>query len=163
MIDDFTALFSLFFSEENQLISMFFSAFLSATVLPGNSELIFSTLVSKNLLVSQTIFSINILWLVSIATLGNSLGSIVTYAMGLLIPKPVNLQNRTTRWALYLCEKYGVFALILASLPIIGDVLCGIAGWLRLNIWQVLIFITLGKLARYVLLLLMLYPFMLGG
>ncbi|WGE83770.1 YqaA family protein [Actinobacillus equuli] len=159
MIDYFSSVFSFFFSEENQLISMFLSAFLSATVLPGNSELIFSALASKNLLAEQTIFSTSMLWLVLIATLGNSLGSIVTYAMGLLIPKPVNLQNRSARLALSLCEKYGVFALLLTSLPVIGDVLCGMAGWLRLNIWQTVFFITLGKLVRYLLLLFMLYPF----
>ncbi|WGE51018.1 DedA family protein [Actinobacillus equuli subsp. haemolyticus] len=159
MIDYFSSVFNFFFSEENQLISMFLSAFLSATVLPGNSELIFSALASKNLLAEQTIFSTSMLWLVLIATLGNSLGSIITYAMGLLIPKPVNLQNRSARLALSLCEKYGVFALLLTSLPVIGDVLCGMAGWLRLNIWQTVFFITLGKLVRYLLLLFMLYPF----
>ncbi|MCO4167350.1 YqaA family protein [Actinobacillus suis] len=160
MIDYFTSLLSFFFSEENQLISMFLSAFLSATVLPGNSELIFTALASKNLLAEQTIFSASMMWLALIATLGNSLGSIVTYAMGLLIPKPVNLQHRSARLALSLCEKYGVFALLLTSLPVIGDVLCGIAGWLRFNIWQAVLFITLGKLARYLLLLFTLYPFM---
>ncbi|WP_150538369.1 YqaA family protein [Actinobacillus vicugnae] len=159
MLDYLTSFFSLFFSLENQLITMFFSAFLSATVLPGNSEIIFSTLASKNLLVNQTIFSTSMCWLVLVATFGNSLGSIVTYAMGLLIPKPINVQKSGTRWALALCEKYGVFALLLTSLPIVGDVLCGIAGWLRLNIWQSVLFITLGKLARYLLLLFMLYPF----
>lgn len=159
MVDYFSSVFSFFFSEENQLITMFLSAFFSATILPGNSELIFSALASKNLLAERTLFSASMLWLVVIATLGNSLGSIVTYAMGLLIPKPVNLRHRSARLALSLCEKYGVFVLLLTSLPVIGDVLCGMAGWLRLNIWQTVFFITLGKLVRYLLLLFMLYPF----
>ncbi|CUU52361.1 YqaA family protein [Actinobacillus pleuropneumoniae] len=153
MTDYITSLLSLFFSEENQLFTMFLSAFLSATVLPGNSEIIFTTLATQISLTNSDLFSAQMLWLLSVATLGNSLGSSVTYAMGLLIPKPLDLKNKSARWALALCEKYGVFALLLSSLPIIGDLLCGIAGWLRFNLWQSLIFICLGKFIRYLILL----------
>lgn len=153
MTDYITSLLSLFFSEENQLFTMFLSAFLSATVLPGNSEIIFTTLATQISLTNSDLFSAQMLWLLSVATLGNSLGSSVTYAMGLLIPKPLDLKNKSARWALALCEKYGVFALLLSSLPIIGDLLCGIAGWLRFNLWQSLIFIYLGKFIRYLILL----------
>ena len=47
MIDYFTSLSGLFFSEQNQLLLMFISAFVSSTILPGNSEVIFSTLIAK--------------------------------------------------------------------------------------------------------------------
>jgi len=39
--------------------------------------------------------------------------------------------------------------LLLSWLPLIGDVLCLAAGWLRLNFIKSLFFITLGKFARY--------------
>lgn len=158
MTDYFTSFFSLFFSVENQLITMFLSAFLSATVLPGNSEIIFTTLATQTRLTDSNLFSSQILWLLGVATLGNSLGSSITYAMGLLIPKPLDLKHKTAQWALRLCEKYGVFALLLSSLPIIGDLLCGIAGWLRFNLWQSLIFICLGKFIRYLILLFAISP-----
>ena len=158
MTDYFTSFFSLFFSAENQLITMFLSAFLSATVLPGNSEIIFTTLATQTRLTDSNLFSSQILWLLGVATVGNSLGSSITYAMGLLIPKPLDLKHKTAQWALRLCEKYGVFALLLSSLPIIGDLLCGIAGWLRFNLWQSLIFICLGKFIRYLILLFAISP-----
>ena len=158
MTDYFTSFFSLFFSVENQLITMFLSAFLSATVLPGNSEIIFTTLATQTRLTDSSLFSSQILWLIGVATVGNSLGSSITYAMGLLIPKPLDLKHKTAQWALRLCEKYGVFALLLSSLPIIGDLLCGIAGWLRFNLWQSLIFICLGKFIRYLILLFAISP-----
>ncbi|WGE34202.1 DedA family protein [Actinobacillus genomosp. 1] len=158
MTDYFTSFFSLFFSVENQLITMFLSAFLSATVLPGNSEIIFTTLATQTRLTDSNLFSSQILWLLGVATVGNSLGSSITYAMGLLIPKPLDLKHKTAQWALRLCEKYGVFALLLSSLPIIGDLLCGIAGWLRFNLWQSLIFICLGKFIRYLILLFAISP-----
>lgn len=158
MTDYFTSFFSLFFSVENQLITMFLSAFLSATVLPGNSEIIFTTLATQTRLTDSNLFSSQILWLLGVATVGNSLGSSITYAMGLLIPKPLDLKHKTAQWALRLCEKYGVFALLLSSLPMIGDLLCGIAGWLRFNLWQSLIFICLGKFIRYLILLFAISP-----
>ncbi|QLB20388.1 hypothetical protein A6B43_01925 [Vespertiliibacter pulmonis] len=148
MLDYFTSFFSLFFSAENQLWIMFLSAFLSATILPGNSEIIFSTLLTQHLLIGQNNLTLT---LFIIATVGNSLGSLTTYLMARLIPKPLN-ESTTVRWALQQSEKYGGWLLLLSWLPVIGDILCGVAGWLRLNFWQSVLFITLGKAIRYGLL-----------
>lgn len=145
MLDDFTSFISLLFFTENQLWIMFFSAFLSATVLPGNSELIFSTLLTQNLLIEHDKLP---LALFSFATLGNSLGSLTTYLMARFIPKPLGRGNIVT-WTVQQSEKYGAWLLLLSWLPVIGDILCGVAGWLRLNFWQSALFITLGKAIRY--------------
>ena len=150
MTDYLTAFLGFFFSDESQLILMFFSAFLSSTVLPGNSEIVFSTLIAQNSLNSGS----NVpLVLFILATAGNALGSFTTYLMALLLPK-VNLdtQKKAVKWAITYSRKYGAWILLLSWLPVIGDLLCGIAGWLRLNVWQSLLFITLGKAIRYAVL-----------
>ncbi|MDH2997652.1 hypothetical protein A1D22_07970 [Pasteurellaceae bacterium LFhippo2] len=151
MFDYTTSFLGLFFGPEYQMLLMFFSAFLSSTLLPGNSEIIFSTLISQNILINkQAVF---FLWF--FATLGNSLGSLTTYWMAYLIPKP-NIndhQSKTTQWALRNSQKYGVWILLLSWLPVVGDLLCGIAGWLRFNMWQTILFIIIGKGARYAMIL----------
>ncbi|MGB1703144.1 MAG: YqaA family protein, partial [Cycloclasticus sp.] len=55
-----------------------------------------------------------------------------------------------------LIQRYGSVALILSWLPVIGDVLCLVAGWLRINFLTSLCFITLGKFARYFIISLLL-------
>ena len=158
MVEYLMSVFNPLFTGKNQWITMFASAFLSATLLPGNSEIIFGTLASQLIMTNQTIFSSHLGLLLFVATLGNGLGSAVTYTMGLLVPKPVDAKNRYARWALEQCNKYGVFALLFSSLPFVGDVLCATAGWLRFNPWLSILFMTLGKLARYLFLLILLYP-----
>lgn len=152
-----TSFFSLFFSEQNQLITMFISGLLSSTLLPGNSEIIFTTLASQHI-VTNEIPTSSLTALVIVATLGNSLGSLITYAMGLLLPRPKKADNRYTKWALEKSKKYGVLVLLFSWLPIVGDIFCGIAGWLRFNLWQSVMLIVIGKLLRYLFLLATLYP-----
>lgn len=153
-----TEYLTLFFSTENQLITMFVSGILSSTILPGNSEVIFTTLASQYIIADSSFYSSPLMGLLLVATVGNSLGSLITYAMGLLVPKPTQAENRYTHWALAKSEKYGVIILLFSWLPIVGDIFCGIAGWLRFNIWQSIILIVIGKLLRYLFLLVMLYP-----
>lgn len=49
-------------------------------------------------------------------------------------------------------QRYGAAALLLSWLPVIGDLLCVLAGWLRLPWGAVLLYLTLGKAVRYALL-----------
>lgn len=148
MSDYITAFTGLFLKEENQLWLMFASSFLSATVLPGNSEIVFGALAS------QLIFTQNFSMLFSvfaIATLGNTLGSLTTYLMALLLPEPKIKQNQTatTQSAIRYAQQYGVWVLLFSWLPVIGDILCGVAGWLRFNPYWSFLLIMLGKAARY--------------
>lgn len=144
MSDYLTAFLGFFLQTEHQLWLMFFSSFLSSTLLPGNSEIVFGTLAVQ----TDTPF---LLWF--IATLGNSLGSLTTYAMARLIPPPNFVENtsKKTAYAIKLAQQYGAYSLLLSWLPLLGDVLCGVAGWLRLPLWQTALCITLGKGARYAL------------
>lgn len=148
MSDYLTSFIGFFLSDVNQLWLMFFSGLLSSTVLPGNSEIVFSSLASQLVLTGNP-SDLFLLWLV--ATLGNSLGSLTTYAMALLVPKPEIAENsrKTTAWAIHTAQKYGVYSLLLSWLPVVGDLLCGVAGWLRLPMLPCALCITLGKAVRY--------------
>lgn len=124
--------------------SLFLSAFISSTLLPGGSELLLGYQVNE---APERWLS-----LVAIATAGNLLGSMVTFAMGWWVASryPANFLNKPNNLkASALLQRLGPFALLLAWLPIIGDPLCLVAGWLRFNIGLSLLFIGVGKLFRY--------------
>ena len=124
---------------------LFSSALLSATLLPGGSEA---------LLLARLGDGVAWLPLVLTATLGNLLGSLVTYAMG-----RAGNQVITRRWLridaadIARAEKWfarwGAPVLLLAWLPVVGDPLCLFAGLLRLDLPRFLLLVGLGKLARY--------------
>ncbi|MCW9718980.1 YqaA family protein [Avibacterium sp. 21-599] len=135
---------------QNSLWIMFSSAFFSATVLPGNSEIIFLFLTAPFI---GTIFSIDLVELLIAAVLGNTLGGMTTYVIGRGLPK-LEQKNRQQRWALNKIQRYGIWTLLLSWLPIVGDAFCAMAGWLRFNWLKSLLFIMIGKLFRYMLLLL---------
>lgn len=158
MFEILSSLWAMLSSEENRLIAMFISSFTSATVLPGNSELMFSAIASR-ITVENSLFSTAMCWLWLVATVGNTLGGLTTYAMALLLPKPLeNAQpSRRMQWVLKQSHKYGVWALLLSGLPLVGDLLCGVAGWLRFNPWHSALVLFIGKGVRYALLLIPIY------
>jgi membrane protein YqaA with SNARE-associated domain len=53
---------------------------------------------------------------------------------------------RAERWV----QRYGAPVLLLAWLPVVGDPLCAVAGWLRLPFWSCVVYIAIGKFGRYV-------------
>ena len=149
MLDFLTALWG-----EHQFWTMFVSAFLSATVLPGNSEIVFLGLAAKIQLPEQVYFSHDILWLLFSATSGNTLGSLTTYWLGRWFPSPDWQANSPkVRWVLRQIQRYGAWSLLLSWLPVVGDLFCAVAGWLRLNSWHAFMFILLSKFLRYFFLL----------
>ena len=156
---DIFSFFSADFWQTHALYLMFFSAFLSATVLPGNSEVVFVALAAPKLVLGS-LFSADILALVFFATLGNGLGSLTTYGIGRWMPK-FDPKNHRTLWVTNQIKRYGAITLLLSWLPVVGDLFCAIAGWLRLNFVVSSVFIFLGKLVRYVALLFFSAPFLL--
>lgn len=120
------------------LAGLFGSAFLSATVLPGNSE---AALVA--LLHFQPAMAVSA---VLVATAGNVLGGLTTVWLGRRLPKAP--EGRVVRWA----QRFGSSMLILSWLPGVGDALCAVAGWLRWPWLPVILWVTLGKVLRYALL-----------
>lgn len=147
------------FWQTHALWLMFASAFLSATVLPGNSEIIFIVLAIPKLALG-TWLSTDIFLLIFMATLGNGLGSLTTYGIGRWLPQ-FRPKNHLTLWVMKQLQRYGSLTLLLSWLPVVGDLFCALAGWLRLNFIVSCFFIFLGKLVRYVALLFLSVPFLL--
>jgi membrane protein YqaA with SNARE-associated domain len=122
-------------SNDLSLWGLFFSSFLAATLLPGGSEAVLFGVLKAY---PET------LWIaLGIATIGNTLGGMVTFGMGWLLPQTQQLKHVEK------LRRYGTPALLFAWVPLIGDALCLAAGWLRLNPWQAALFMAIGKLARY--------------
>jgi membrane protein YqaA with SNARE-associated domain len=125
------------------LSTVFVVSFISATLLPLGSEPVVFGLVK---------LSPELLWpSIGIATIGNTLGGALTWAMGLASHKVVDHYQHSKHHlrALDWLERVGPKACLLAWLPIVGDPLCGVAGWLKLPFWPCLLYMAIGKLARY--------------
>lgn len=130
----------------SDLIVMFSGAFLAATLLPGGSEVLLVALLNK---VPQAWLA-----LVAVASIGNTLGAMTSFylgRLGRLAKSPAALSEGKYAKALTLIERYGVWALLLSWAPIIGDVLCLFAGWLKLPMLPALIVIFIGKTVRYLM------------
>lgn len=126
-----------FFTSDLSLWGLFLSSLLGATLLPGGSELV---------LLGVLRLHPDLFWpAVLLGTLGNTLGGMVTFGMGFMLPQTQQLKHVDR------VSSYGTPALLLAWAPIIGDALCLTAGWLRLNPWRAALFMAVGKFARYYL------------
>jgi len=128
--------------------ALFLSAFLSATLLPGSSEAMLVGLLSAG--------HAPVAVLVVVATAGNVLGSTVNWLLGRFFAHYRDLRwfpvsQRAYERAEYWYRRYGVWSLLLAWLPIVGDPLTLIAGVLRTDIRWFLVLVTAGKGARYLL------------
>ncbi len=88
--------------------------------------------------------------LVAIATVGNTLGGLTNMIAGRLLPDRQSGRGRAM--AQHWLERYGVAALLFSWVPIIGDMLCVLAGWLRLPWGLALLCIFIGKALRYLVL-----------
>lgn len=126
------------FSPDAGLWGLAASAFVSATILPGNSEVVLLAVLAK--------FP-HLFWLaIAVATVANTAGGMTSYLLGRLLPR--KLDSRALQWL----QRHGEWALLLSWVPLVGDALCVAAGWLRLNAWTSLLLMAVGKFARYVLL-----------
>lgn len=125
--------------EAGALAGLFASAFLSATLLPGNSEVVLAALVAS---------MPGLVWpAVAVATAGNTAGGMTSWAIGRLLPAEGG--RKLAPRAVALARRYGVAALLLSWVPLIGDALCAAAGALRLNAFACLAWMALGKGLRY--------------
>ena len=119
------------------LAALFASAFVSATVLPGNSEIVLVAVLKA--------FPERFAQAIALATLGNTLGGLTTYGVGRLLPQRKVPEGPALAWV----RRYGAVALLLSWVPVIGDALCAAAGWLRVPLWSSALALLIGKLARY--------------
>lgn len=128
---------------EYGLSTVFLMSFISATLLPVGSEPAVFGLVKLN----PAMF-----WpAIGVATLGNTLGGAVDWWMGFGAHKvadkypKASVHGRVLGWL----EKLGPKACLLAWLPVVGDPLCAVAGWLKLPFWPCVGYMAVGKFLRY--------------
>ena len=127
------------------LSTVFVVAFLSATLLPlGSEPAVYGLVALRPDLFWPAMF---------VATAGNTLGGAVSWWMGLGTHKAIDSVRRTPTElrALAWLEKLGPKACFFAFLPVIGDPLCAVAGWLKLPFWPCLGWMAVGKFLRYVI------------
>ncbi len=145
------------------LSAIFVVSLVSATLLPLGSE----PAVFGYVKLAPHMFWAAVL----VATLGNTIGGIISYAMGwwgkrgydrlrarhearhgAAASEPAHAPNQRDRWHAYAhawIERYGPKTLLLSWLPLVGDPLCAVAGWLRMDFWPSVLYMAIGKLLRY--------------
>ncbi|MRD48314.1 DedA family protein [Caenimonas koreensis DSM 17982] len=126
------------------LTTLFVAAFISATLLPVGSEPVLYGLLRLNP---------DIFWqAILVATAGNTLGGMLDWWIGYGAHEAVDKYSHSkhhTR-ALEWLERLGPKACLLSWLPLVGDPLCAVAGWLKLPFWPCTAYMLIGKFLRYV-------------
>ncbi len=128
-------------------IILFTSSFASSTILPGHSEITLTALIIQK--------KYDIFYLVFFASLGNILGSVLNWYLGLYFLKFKNKkwfpfkENHINKVSKYFL-KYGKWSLLLSWVPFIGDVLTLVAGMFRVPLHQFVIIVSVAKIGRYI-------------
>ncbi|MBQ5727485.1 MAG: DedA family protein, partial [Mailhella sp.] len=127
-------------------LGIFASAFVSATLLPAQSEAVLGALLADG--------SHSAVLLIAVATLGNTLGAATNWLLGLYVNRfkdrrwfPVKPERlaQAERWY----RRWGRWSLLLSWAPLIGDALCLAAGVLREPLPSFLAIVFTAKLLRY--------------
>ena len=121
------------------LWALFVSAFVSSTILPGNSEIVLVAVLRSGATLPAVA--------VAVATAGNTLGGLTTYGLGRLLPSRLPEGAALAR-----VRRFGSAALLLSWVPVAGDALCAAAGWLKLSWIACTLAMAAGKLLRYAVL-----------
>jgi len=124
---------------------LFVLSFLASTLLPIGSEWLLVLMLLKG----NDPFST-----VSVATVGNYLGSCTTWAIGiwggpLLVRRILRIDPATEEAAVRFYRRYGVWSLLLSWMPIIGDPICLAGGILKVDFTRFSLLVFTGKLVRY--------------
>ncbi|GAB2890199.1 YqaA family protein [Paralcaligenes ginsengisoli] len=143
------------------LSAIFLVSLVSATLLPMGSE----PAVFAYVKMAPDMFWPAML----VAAAGNTLGGMITYGVGEAAEKAyrrwhekhghlpesqAGLRHKAggrwhaqiSRWS----HRVGPPILFFAWLPVVGDPLCAVAGWMRLSFWPCVFYMAVGKFLRYV-------------
>ena len=128
---------------------LFLAAFVAATLLPAQSELVLTGLLASG--------NYSPVALIAVASAGNILGSVVNWLLGRAIehfrdrpwfPVKPHALKRAEGWY----HRYGRWSLLASWAPVIGDPLTVVAGVLREPFWSFLLLVAIAKIGRYVIL-----------
>jgi membrane protein YqaA with SNARE-associated domain len=132
-----------------ELAGLFAAALIAATLIPAQSEVV---------LVALILEETHPLWLLlTVATVGNVLGSSVNWTMGRFLahyagrrwfPTSPHQLDQAAAWY----ARWGHWSLLGAWLPVVGDPLTLAAGVLREPFWRFVLIVTLAKGGRYLVL-----------
>ncbi|MDQ7089709.1 MAG: YqaA family protein [Methylococcales bacterium] len=126
------------------LWGLFGSAFISSTIAPGGSEAVLAYMISEASFQTEL--------LVLIATIGNTLGALTTWGLGVLAAKKYPLDSvlsEKKQAAINQVKKWGYLPLFFSWLPIVGDGFCFAGGWLKMPLMISILIIFFGKALRY--------------
>ena len=130
----------------SSLFGLFVAAFVAATIVPFQSEIIFAAL--------QVAGRVPVVWLVIVASIGNTLGAVLNYYIGFGItrfegkrwfPATPAQMARAEAWF----QRWGVWVLLVSWLPV-GDVMTVMAGVMRTRLWVFLVLVGIAKTTRYI-------------
>ena len=131
-------------------VKLFIISFLAATILPLSSEIVLTTMILTNLFEK--------IILLIVASFGNILGSVFNWYLGKKImifqdrkwfPVSPEQLNKSQKYF----QKYGLWSLLLAWVPVIGDPLTLLAGVLKVRFSIFFILVSISKISRYVFIL----------
>ncbi len=130
----------------SSLLAMFAAAFVAATIVPFQSEVVFVGF--------QLAGQVPIVWLVAVASIGNTLGALVNYVLGRSLTRfeskswfpatPAQMAKAET-WF----QRWGVWILLVSWLPV-GDVMTVVAGVMRTPLWLFMLLVGIAKTSRYI-------------
>ena len=120
-------------------------SFLSGSIIPIASEALLVVLLGVGL---------NAMWLILVATVGNTLGGITCFVLGYLTDKQTvkrvfRISDKKMERADSLIQRYGYWAAVLSFMPIIGEAILVALGIMRVDKYKVSIVMAIGKFARY--------------
>ncbi len=125
--------------------ALFLLSFLASTLVPLGSEWLLAVLLINGFDPPTVVL---------VATVGNSCGALLTYAIGLwggpyLVQRILRSSQESRQRAERFFNRHGSWALLFSWVPVLGDPLCLVAGILRTGFWRFLQLVTTGKLIRY--------------
>ncbi len=131
-------------------LGLFLTALLAATIVPFSSEAL--------LVGMQVSGGFPVAGLLAAASLGNTLGAVANWGLGRFclhwrdrkwFPVKRRELDRASAWF----SRYGIWSLLLAWVPVIGDPITLAAGVLRTRFLPFLLLVAISKTGRYAVLL----------
>lgn len=137
----------MFSLESLGLLGLFIGTFLAATVLPFSSDALYIAVLAAT---GDTAGCL------AVGTLGNWLGSVLTYWTGWLgkwewIEKWFNVRRETLEKQKAKIDRYGVWLALLAWVPFVGDVIAIALGFYRTRPGATMVLLLIGKFVRFLL------------
>jgi membrane protein YqaA with SNARE-associated domain len=126
-------------------LSLFFLSVLASTLIPVGSEWLLAVMLVNRYDPVMT---------VAVATFGNTLGAVTTWAIGtaggpFLVRRILRISAAAEESAVRFYRRYGVWSLLFSWLPVVGDPLCLAGGILNVGFGRFFLLVFTGKLARY--------------